>query len=181
MIGRLRSLLRRAPVAPQVPEVQPATPGATLLAVRIFTAVGPLEAELDGNGGERITELLNAFPGIRVRAGASLGMPETRWTPYDLNEVLIVIPPEQATDPMRRLRRPGQRITIKLGPYVVAGAAHVPPGAEATAFLLRHRQHFVPITGATITHADGSPGFAQPVVIVNVWRAESLRGAAATT
>jgi hypothetical protein len=52
---------------------------------------------------------------------------------------------------------------------VVDGAAHVPPGAEAIGVARRHRPHFVPITAATITSADGSSTFYGSVAIVNLW------------
>jgi len=148
--------------------------------VRILTAEGAAEVELEGSG-ERVTELLNSLPEIRVRPPTLASQDEAEWVRADLDEILILIPSAQGTDPTRRLHRPGQRILVRLGPYLVDGAAHVPPGAEAIGFMLRHRPHFVPITAATITRLDGSYEFSEPVAIVNLWMAESVRAATDAT
>jgi hypothetical protein len=148
--------------------------------VRILTAEGATEVELDGSG-ERVTDVLNSIPEIRVRPPALISADEAEWVRADLDEILILIPSAQDTDPTRRLHRPGQLIRIRVGPYVVDGAAHVPPGAEAIGFLGRHRPHFVPITAATITRVEGSNAFSEPVAIVNLWMAESLRSSTDVT
>jgi hypothetical protein len=141
--------------------------------VRIFTAEGASEFDIQASDG-RMTDVLDSSQTLQLRPSEASGHPE-QWTTVELDEILIVIPPAQPTDRMRRLHRPGQAVVIRLGPYTVAGASHVPAGTDAAAFLLRHRQHFVPITQATITHADGSSAFTELVAIVNLWRAESLR------
>jgi hypothetical protein len=150
------------------------------MAVRILTAEGATEVELEGSG-ERVTELLNSLPEIRVRPPALASADEAEWARADLDEILILIPPARDTDPVRRLHRPGQGIRMRVGPYVVHGVAHVPPGAEAIGFLGRHRPHFVPLTAATITRVDGSNAFSEPVAIVNLWMAESLRSSTDAT
>jgi hypothetical protein len=175
VIDRLRTLLGRS-VDTTAPDARPAPPPPPQVAVRILTAEGATEVELEG-GGERVTELLNSLPEIRVRPPTLASADEAEWVRADLDEILILIPSAQDTDPTRRLHRPGQHIRIRVGPYVIDGAAHVPPGAEAIGFLGRHRPHFVPITGATITGVDGSNAFSEPVAIVNLWMAESARAA----
>jgi hypothetical protein len=88
----------------------------------------------------------------------------------------VAVPPERTTDRSRRLHRPGQHVWIRVGPYVVSGAAHVPPGTDATAFLMRHRQQFVPLTGATIETVGAAQGVTHvPVAIVNLNQAGALR------
>jgi hypothetical protein len=172
MGGRLRSLFRK-PAGGEPVAAQPNPPEPAIATVRIFTAQGAREVDIQASD-ERVTDVLNASQTLRLRPAEASADPE-EWAVVDLDEILIVIPPEHPTDRMRRLHRPGQAIVIKLGPYTVAGASHVPAGSDAAAFLLRHRLHFVPITQATITHADGSSAFTEPVVIVNLWRVESLR------
>ena len=91
-----------------------------------------------------------------------------------LDELLIVAPPEQPTDPARRLHRPGKLIHLSVGPYEVSGSAHVPAGAEAIAFLLRHNTRFVALRRATIDSGD-APEW--DVVLVNLSQAHSTRNA----
>jgi hypothetical protein len=69
---------------------------------------------------------------------------------------------------------------MRVGSYVVSGDAHVPAGAEATGFLLRHRPHFVALTKATIRSAE-QPEEKLPVVIVNLRIADALRSTAVDT
>jgi hypothetical protein len=65
---------------------------------------------------------------------------------------------------------------VQIGPYVVTGGTHVPPGTQPAAFLLRHRRRFVPLTAAWIAGApDGRAEFSARIVLVNLASAESIR------
>jgi hypothetical protein len=59
------------------------------VAVRILTAEGATEVELDGSG-ERVTEVLNSIPEIRVRPPALISADEAEWVRADLDEILIL-------------------------------------------------------------------------------------------
>ena len=143
--------------------------------VRIFTIEGTRELETEGEL-PRTTDLLNRTDDqLRIReSGAS------DWEFVDVDELLVVVPPDQISDPTMRLHRPRQQVRVKLGPYPVDGAAHVPAGSQATSFLVPQRHHFVPLTEAAIQH-DESPGdYRVGVAIVNLRMAESLRKVAPT-
>lgn len=143
--------------------------------VRIFTIDGARELETEGEP-PRTSDLLNRTDHqLRIReSGAS------DWEFVDVDELLVVVPPEQTSDHALRLHRPRQHVRVKLGPYTVDGAAHVPAGSQATSFLVPQRHHFVALTEAVIQH-DESPGdYRVGVAIVNLRMAESLRKVAPT-
>ncbi len=143
---------------------------AASVAVRIFTVEGSRELETEG-GVPRTTDLLNRTDDqLRIReSGAGA------WEFVDVDELLVVVPPEQGSDPKLRLHRPRQQVRVKIGPYLVDGAAHVPAGSQATSFLVPQRHHFVPLTEATIQHDERSGDYRVAVAIVNLRMAESLR------
>ena len=129
--------------------MQPPAPVAAPVAVRIFTIEGTRELETEG-GVPRTTDLLNRTDDqLRIRESGG-----GDWEFVDVDELLVVVPPEQGSDPKMRLHRPRQQVRVKLGPYVVDGAAHVPAGSQATSFLVPQRHHFVPLTEATIQHDE---------------------------
>jgi hypothetical protein len=145
--------------------------------VQLFTADGRADVQLLA-GPDRVTDLLNAVAPVRLRAprGAD-AMVGNSWIEVDdeeRDEILAVVPPPRTTDPQRRLHRLPQWVSMRVGSYVVSGDAHVPAGAEATGFLLRHRPHFVALTKATIRSA-GQPELGVPVAIVNLRVADALR------
>jgi hypothetical protein len=173
--GTLPGWFRRRPSGSSEPDVAPPPP-QVLATVEIYDAGGSHGMEID-TGGARITDLLNASecgppsrPADDEKANAVQG-----WLPLDLDAVLLLIPPPRTTDPQRRLHRPRQAVRVQVGPYVVIGGAHVPPGTQATAFILRHRQHFVALTDASISNGSGDTEFDAPVVLVNLALAESIR------
>lgn len=98
------------------------------------------------------------------------------WTRFLVWDALLILPPPQVTDPSRRLHRPRQPIEIVIGPFVVSGMVHVPPGAQAAAFLLRQNARFAPVTRAAVRDS-GLEGFEQraEVVLVNMRRIETIR------
>ena len=122
-------------------------------------------------GMPRTTDLLNHTDDqLRIRESG-----DTNWEFVDVDALLVVIPPEQISDPKMRLHRPRQQVRVKVGPYVVDGAAHVPAGSQATSFLVPQRHHFVPLTEATIQQEQRSGDYRVDVAIVNLRMAESLR------
>lgn len=160
---------------------QPATPippplDPHAVDVRLFTVDGTGDVQLLA-GPERVTDLLNAAEPVRLRAPRDAeAMVGNSWVEVDeeeRDEILAVVPPARTTDPQKRLHRLPQEVSMRVGSYVVSGEAHVPAGAEATGFLLRHRPHFVPLTKATIRGA-GLHDVTVPVAIVNLRVADAL-------
>jgi hypothetical protein len=98
------------------------------------------------------------------------------WTQFLVWDALLILPPPQVTDPSRRLHRPRQPVEIVIGPFVVSGMAHVPPGAQAAGFLFRQNARFAPVTRAAVRDS-GREGFEQraEVVLVNMRRIETIR------
>jgi hypothetical protein len=145
--------------------------------IQLFTTDGRGDVQLLA-GPERVTDLLNGVEPVRLRAPREAeAMVGNSWVEIDdeeRDEILAVVPPARTTDPQKRLHRLPQQVSMLVGGYVVSGDAHVPAGAEATGFLLRHRPHFVPLTKATIRRA-GQPEVSVPVAIVNLRVADALR------
>lgn len=102
--------------------------------------------------------------------------PDQHWTQFLVWDALVILPPPQATDPLRRLHRPRQPVEAVIGPFVVTGMVHVPPGAQAAGFLLRQNLRFAPVTRATVRDS-GFDGFEQraEVVLINMRRLETMR------
>jgi hypothetical protein len=144
--------------------------------VTLFTADGIGEIQLLAGSG-RITELLNAPAPVRMRARPDEERPsEPPWIDLDetqRDEILALAPPPRDTNPLQRLHRPAQEVSVRIGPYLITGEVHVPAGAEATGFLMRHRPHFTPLTRARIAQA-GQPDKTVPVVIINLRVVEEL-------
>jgi hypothetical protein len=147
--------------------------------VRLITIEGPGDVQILA-GNHRITDVLNAEEPVRLRAPCSAdAMVGNSWIEVDdveRDEILALIPPPRATDPRKRLHRLPQEVSVRVGPYVVTGHAHIPAGAEVTGFLVRHRPHFVPLTNATIRES-GQPDVNVPISIVNLRVAEALSSA----
>jgi hypothetical protein len=101
---------------------------------------------------------------------------DQQWSRVSVGDALLILPPPQVTDPSRRLHRPRQPVEILIGPFVVSGMAHVPPGAQAAGFLFRQNARFAPVTRAAVRDS-GREGFEQRagVVLVNMRRIETIR------
>ena len=134
---------------------------------------------------ERLTDLINRQDILPVvlldEQPEDLSQPiEMRanqaWTQFLVWDALLILPPRQVTDPSRRLHRPRQPVEIVIGPFVVSGMVHVPPGAQAAGFLLRQNARFAPVTRAAVRDS-GLEGFEQraEVVLVNMRRIETIR------
>ena len=169
---------------PEEAPVVAAPPAATHLAVVEFWA--PSQRTVAGMdlSHERLTDLINRedyvpvvlldeqpedhSKPIEMRAGQ-------KWSHLSIEDALLVLPPPQATNPLRRLHRPRQPVEIVIGPFTLTGMVSVPPGAQAAAFLFRQNVRFVAVTRATVRDT-GMPGFEQraEVVLVNMRRIETI-------
>jgi hypothetical protein len=147
--------------------------------VRVLTAEGSADAEILA-GEQRISDVLNSPEPLLVRAPAApYEQISASWIEVDeeeRDEIVAVLPPDRACDPQKRLHRQPQEICLRIGQYVISGRAHVPFGAEATGFLIRHSPHFVPLTHATIRHGPDLE-LQAPVAIVNLRAADALTSA----
>jgi hypothetical protein len=183
MAGRLFGRSRQSDRAPATPSLAGLAATPHPIDVTLFTADGVGDIQVLAGSG-RITELLNAKEPIRVRARPEESEPGERpWIDLDeeqRNEILALVPPPRETNPLQRLHRPAQQVSMRIGPYFITGEAHVPAGAEATGFLMRHQPHFTPLTRARITQA-GEPDVSVPVVIVNLRAVDELTNKSQST
>jgi hypothetical protein len=167
---------------------QPATdlgsPPTHLSVVEFWSAGQRTLAGLDLSK-ERLTDLINRQDILPVvlldERPEDLSQPiemqaNQAWTQFLVWDALLVLPPPQVTDPSRRLHRPRQPVEVVIGPFVVSGLVHVPPGAQAAGFLLRQNARFAPVTRAAVRDS-GLEGFEQraEVVLVNMRRIETIR------
>jgi hypothetical protein len=172
---------RRQLAAEPAPIERPARvgpPPPTTVAVEVYTARDAFRLEIDC-AGERTTDVLNHGGVLRGRQliddaeaspldGGSFEIP--------VDDVLLVIPPEQPTNPQRRLHRPRQTVRVKIGSYEVTGDAHVPAGAQVSGFLARVAPRFVPLTDAVIRDgADARLERRVPVALTNYRAASAVK------
>lgn len=133
---------------------------------------------------ERLTDLINRedFLPVVLLDGQPEDMSQPiemradqKWSRLSVEDALLILPPPQVTDPARRLHRPRQPVEIVIGPFVVSGMVHVPPGAQAAGFLFRQNARFAAITRAAVRDS-GLEGFEQhaEVVLVNMRRIETI-------
>src|SRR2546428_966626 len=105
----------------------PVEESPTLLSVVEFWAAGQRTlVGMDLSDG-RLTDLINhedVLPVIPLAAppedrSRPIEMPAGgEWAQVSLEDVLLILPPPQATDPQRRLHRPKQPIEIAIGTFV---------------------------------------------------------------
>ena len=134
---------------------------------------------------ERLADLLNREASVRVAMldfvpdDRTLQVevdPGMRWSNLAVEESLLVFPPPQPTNPSRRLHRPRQPVEILIGPFEVAGFAHIPPGGQAAGFLMRSGNRFGAVTRAVVRDPQLA-GFEQraDVLLVNLQKAGTIR------
>jgi hypothetical protein len=159
-------------------------PTATHLAVVEFWASSQRTLAGMDLSRERLTDLINREEYVPVvlldEQPEDLSKPiEMRagqqWKHLPLEDALLIMPPPQATNPLRRLHRPRQPVEIVIGPFTVTGMVSVPPGAQAAGFLFRQNVRFAPVTRAIVRNS-GLRGFEQhaEVVLVNMRRVETI-------
>jgi hypothetical protein len=143
----------------------------TVEPIQVFTAGRHLDGWIVATH-ERITDVLNARQTIRI----CLDPTADTWETIDRDDVLLVAPPDRFSDPQRRIHRRKHGLVALVGPYVVTGLAHLQPGVPLDPYLLRTRQHFLPMTEVSVTsRIDPTMEQRLPVVIVNVRNLMELR------
>jgi hypothetical protein len=177
--GRQRKEAEESRTAPIVEESP-----RPLSVVEFWLTGQRMQAGMDLSDG-RLTDLLNheeVLPVVRLDTqpedpSKPIEMPaDGEWTLLSLEDVLLILPPPQATDPQRRLHRPKQPIEIAIGAFVVTGMVHTPPGAQAAGFLMRQNARFAPVTRASVRDT-GLESFEQhaDVVLVNMQRIDNIQ------
>jgi len=174
---------RRDKEPEQTPATVPASGPSRLAVVEFWAADHRTVAAVDLSQ-DRLNDLLNRKDFLSVvlldtppedRSQPIEARPGQEWSQLEVGASLLVLPPPQPTNPNRRLHRPRQPVEILIGPFVVAGMAHVPPGGQAAAFLFRQNARFAAITRAVVRDG-GISGFEQraDVVLVNMRRIEKI-------
>jgi hypothetical protein len=121
---------------------------------------------------ERVTDLLNQRETLRICTDPAAD----RWSSVDRDDLLLVASPPMPMPTGRAIHRQKRRVLAQVGPYSVEGIVHMPPGMPLDPFLLRTRQHFLPLTRAVVSSSDASEsGDAYQVVLVNVFNVSELR------
>lgn len=169
---------------PEPPPPGPEPVASSLGVVEFWTADQRLTVGMD-LGHRRLTDLINGQDAVRVvpfevapedPSLPVLMRPDQAWSDLAVEDALLVFPPPQPTDPQRRLHRPKQAVEIRIGPFEILGAVHIPPGAQAAGFLFRQQARFTPITRATVrdTRLVGYEQRAE-VVLVNLKLVDVIR------
>lgn len=136
-----------------------------LARVWILTATSEREVELRLTA-ERVSDSLNDRPGAWVR-DMSDSQDGGAWSLIPADELLIVVPPDHATDRTHRLHRIAREVRVVVPPFEVVGRAHVQPGSDPAAYLYRHGRTFVALTHASLLRGGDDLGLL-PAVIVNL-------------
>jgi hypothetical protein len=145
-----------------------------------FAADCRLRGRLDLTG-PRITDLLNAAPGLTVvdacleslEDGHEVQVPEVVVERADLWAVAGTGP---RGDPSRRLRTNSVRVGMDLSPYWVEGYVHSTPASDPLGAVLR-RSPWVPLTDAVVRWSRGAETIeeSREVLIVNREHVASMR------
>jgi len=162
-----------------------AAPAALRLSVVEFWAANQRTLVGMDLGEVRLTDVINGADFLSVMpldgqpedpSQAIEMLPGQRWSRLAVGGSLLILPPPQPTDPNRRLHRPRQPVEIVIGPFLVSGMVHVPPGAQAAGFLLRQNARFVAVTRAAVRDSQ-LESFEQraDVVLVNMRMIETIR------
>lgn len=159
--------------------IQPrATQGSTavdlaphLEPIHLFTAGGRIDGWIVVIE-QRVTDLLNTRETFRI----CIDPVADSWSTVSRDELLLVAPPPLPGPTGRAIHRQKRRVLARVGAYSVEGIVHMPPGMPLDPFLLRTRQHFLPLTHAVVTSSDESEaGDMYQVVLANVFNVTELR------
>ncbi|MDQ3879956.1 MAG: hypothetical protein M3295_02595 [Chloroflexota bacterium] len=162
---------------------EPAWPAVSMEPVEIFTT----ETRVTGwfsTGGARLTDLLNERTEIRIWRPVSTGFGGEEadggasggeWLALRTADIVLAMPPDRAANRQVQVHKWARRATLSMGPFQITGSAHVPPGAEVSAYLVRLQQRFVPLTNVTIVHRDQTESeLTADVAIVNATLVHSV-------
>ena len=123
--------------------------------------------------GDRLTDFLNGQERFRLHHCEFTSLEDGRVVPVDSvsverDDLLAVVGTGPRGSEKQRVRLEEQRMQLAIGPYVILGRLHVPPGTDAMRNVLQ-REPMIPFTGATIAYSCAGETIARDVatVIVN--------------
>ena len=123
--------------------------------------------------GDRLTDFLNGQERFRLHHCAFTSLEDGRIVEIDSisverDDLLAVVGTGPRGSEKQRVRLDEQRMQLAIGPYVILGRLHVPPGQDAMKNVLQ-RAPMIPFTGATIAYSVAGETVATdvPTVIVN--------------
>ena len=137
--------------------------------IQLFTADGRVSGWMIALE-ERILDYLSAHAVLRVCVDPAADL----WESVVRDELLVVAPPPLPQPNPRRIHRQKRRMRVAVGPYVVVGVFHGPPGASPEAYIQRARPSFIALTDAIVSAGEQDGGELFDVVIVNAGRIHDL-------
>jgi hypothetical protein len=147
--------------------------GTDLAPIELYTPDTRVVGWIASNG-QRVTDLLLATEELRLwqPSGGSDDMTvrpvldkSGEWRSVQVDDVVVVMPPEWRTNRQLRLHRRIQRVAADAGPFTVTGNMHMTPGAPfPEPFQMKG---FLPLTEAHLLH-HGEPAFEHVVSVVIV-------------
>lgn len=123
--------------------------------------------------GDRLTDFLNGQERFRLHHCEFTSLDDGRVVPVDSvsverEDLLAVVGTGPRGSEKQRVRLTEQRMQLAIGPYVILGRMHVPPGADPMKSVLQ-REPMIPLTNATIAYTCAGATVARDIgtIIVN--------------
>jgi hypothetical protein len=134
--------------------------------------------------GDRLTDFLNGQERFRLHHVELTSLDDGRVVAVDSlsverEDLLAVIGTGPRGSEKQRLRLEEARLQLAIGPYVILGRLHVPPGADPMKNVLQ-REPMIPLTNATIAFTQAGETVARDLgtVIVNRLQVEWIAATA---
>lgn len=138
-----------------------------LVPIRIYTE----DAVLDGwthVGSQRLSDVLNAEDVLSV-CRVDYEPTEDDWVAVERDRMMLVVAPPHTSPRQLRVHRQKREIRAQSARWAVRGTVHMIPGNRLDRTVLRTRQHFLPITDASVvTASQPNVEVEHEVVLVNV-------------
>lgn len=123
--------------------------------------------------GERLTDFLNGQERFRLHHVVCTSLADGHTVPVDSisverDELLAVVATGPRGAEAQRVALETARLELAVGPYVILGHLHMPPGSDPMHNVLQ-RDSMIPLTGATIAYSLAGATVAQDVgtIIIN--------------
>ena len=179
-MSRFWSLRRPGPVVGSA-AVEPVE---VLEPVELYTAAALITGHVAPHG-RRLSDILKEGSQVRVRDMAlvpyqtDVAVPTStdgEWQSVDLDDVLLVMPPEHSSPKQLRVHRRQHRVRVTIGDFEITGNLHLPPGASFDEYRMRRTSTFVPLTKAT-AFANSNPAWERiaPVLLINASHVRDVR------
>ena len=123
--------------------------------------------------GDRLTDMLNGQERYRLHHVTVQSLSdghtiETDSIPIERVDLLAVVGTGPRGSEKMRLNLTTSRMQLAVGPYIILGRLHMPPGLDPVAVMM-NREPMVPLTAATIAYMLAGEVIARdvPTIIVN--------------